>query len=89
MTGPPRPRRPARAPKAVATSWDQVAGWYDGWVGSDGSAYHRSLAIPAVMDLLDPQPDEQILDVGAGQGVLAEHVARRARNTQASTPARA
>jgi ubiquinone/menaquinone biosynthesis C-methylase UbiE len=29
------------------------------------------------MDLLEPLPGERVLDVGAGQGVLAVHVARR------------
>jgi SAM-dependent methyltransferase len=60
------------------TSWDRVASWYDGWVGSRGSQYHRALAIPAVLDLLDPDPDESILDIGAGQGVLAPYIARAA-----------
>ena len=58
------------------TSWDRVAGWYDGWVGGGGSHYHRALAIPAVIELLDPQPDELILDIGAGQGALAPYIAR-------------
>jgi SAM-dependent methyltransferase len=53
------------------TSWERVATWYDGWVGDRGSAYHRELAIPAVLDLLQPQPGEAVLDVGGGQGVLA------------------
>ena len=48
-----------------------MATWYDGWVGDRGSAYHRELAIPAVLDLLQPSPGESILDVGGGQGVLA------------------
>lgn len=52
-----------------------MATWYDGWVGDRGSAYHRELAIPAVMDLLQPQPGEAILDVGGGQGVLAPYLA--------------
>jgi len=65
MTG----KRPRSAPGE--TSWERVATWYDGWVGDRGSAYHRELAIPAVLDLLQPQPDEAILDVGGGQGVLA------------------
>jgi SAM-dependent methyltransferase len=76
-------RRPAERPSpagrsgtgaARETSWDRVATWYDGWVGDHGSAYHRQLAIPAVLDLLQPQPDEAILDVGGGQGVLAPHL---------------
>lgn len=63
-------RRPAD------TSWDRVAGWYDGWVGIAGSHYHRALAIPAVLEMLHARRDESILDVGAGQGVLAPHIAR-------------
>ena len=57
------------------TSWEQVATWYDGWVGDHGSEYHRQLAIPALMDLLQPQPGETILDIGGGQGVLAPYLA--------------
>jgi ubiquinone/menaquinone biosynthesis C-methylase UbiE len=64
-----RPRRPRGA--SGETSWERVATWYDGWVGDRGSAYHRELAIPAVLDLLRPIPGESILDVGGGQGVLA------------------
>ncbi|MBZ0301070.1 MAG: class I SAM-dependent methyltransferase [Anaerolineae bacterium] len=55
--------------------WDPVADWYDGWVGPHGSHHHRKLAIPAVMSLLEPRPEVQILDVGCGQGVLAPHIA--------------
>jgi SAM-dependent methyltransferase len=62
--------------RSTDTSWDRVAGWYDGWVGKRGSRYHRSLAIPTVLDLLDPRPGESVLDVGAGQGVLAPYVVR-------------
>lgn len=56
------------------TSWERVATWYDGWVGDRGSAYHQQLAIPAVLDLLQPQPGEEILDVGGGQGVLVPYL---------------
>jgi SAM-dependent methyltransferase len=56
------------------TSWERVATWYDGWVGDHGSAYHRELGIPAVLDLLQPQRGEEILDVGGGQGVLAPYL---------------
>lgn len=59
-----------------SASWDPVANWYIGIVGKRGSAHHRELAIPAVMDLLAPESGEQILDVGCGPGVLAPHVAK-------------
>jgi ubiquinone/menaquinone biosynthesis C-methylase UbiE len=70
-------RRPSRRSAAGApreTSWERVATWYDGWVGDRGSAYHRELAIPAVLDLLGPQAGEHVLDVGGGQGVLAPYL---------------
>jgi len=56
--------------------WDAVAAWYDGWVGKGGSVHHRQLAIPAVLTLLNAQPGEYILDIGAGQGVLAPYIAQ-------------
>lgn len=71
--GSPR-RRPPRAAAPRETSWERVATWYDGWVGERGSTYHRELAIPAVLELLDPQPGETVLDVGGGQGVLAPYL---------------
>jgi ubiquinone/menaquinone biosynthesis C-methylase UbiE len=74
MTRRPAPRdKGSGAPRE--TSWERVATWYDGWVGDHGSAYHRELAIPAVLDLLQPRPGEEILDVGGGQGVLAPYLA--------------
>ena len=54
--------------------WDPVADWYDGWVGDKGSIHHTKLAIPAVMELLAVKPNEKILDIGCGQGVLAQYI---------------
>jgi SAM-dependent methyltransferase len=55
--------------------WDPVADWYAGWVGAEGSEHHQRLAIPAVLELLGPAPGERILDIGAGSGVFAPHIA--------------
>jgi ubiquinone/menaquinone biosynthesis C-methylase UbiE len=75
MTAGRRPRSGGRQSRGGSeTSWERVATWYDGWVGDLGSAYHRELAIPAVLDLLQPEPGESILDVGGGQGVLAPYL---------------
>ena len=68
-------RRSSSIATSGETSWERVATWYDGWVGDRGSAYHRELAIPAVMDLLQPQVGDAVLDVGGGQGVLAPYLA--------------
>lgn len=63
-------------PRASSRSWDPVADWYTGWVGAGGSDHHRTLAIPALLDLLQPAEGERVLDIGCGPGVLAPHVAR-------------
>lgn len=67
----------SRGRRPGASSWEPFAAWYDGWVGERGSRYHQAVAIPAVLDLLRPEPGEAILDVGAGQGVLAPYIAER------------
>jgi ubiquinone/menaquinone biosynthesis C-methylase UbiE len=59
---------------AKTLGWDPVADWYDGWVGEKGSLHHIRLAIPAVMELLSPKAGEKILDIGCGQGVLAQYI---------------
>ena len=58
----------------ASTSWEDVAAWYDGWMGQKGGEYHRQVAIPALLQLLTPQAGESVLDIGAGQGVLAPYL---------------
>lgn len=59
--------------QVAPTSWEPLASWYDGWVGPEGSLHHRKLAIPAALELLQLQAGERLLDIGAGQGVLAPY----------------
>jgi ubiquinone/menaquinone biosynthesis C-methylase UbiE len=54
-----------------STSWSPVAKWYTGIVGDSGHFFHQNVILPGVKKLLDPKPDESVLDVGCGQGVYA------------------
>lgn len=65
-----------RHARPASRSWDPVADWYTGWVGPRGSEHHRRLAIPALLDLLQPSRGEHILDLGCGPGVIVPSIAR-------------
>jgi SAM-dependent methyltransferase len=67
-------RRPKNVKPAAQTSWDPLAEWYDGWMGQDGSYHHREIAVPAVLEMLELQPQDAVLDLGCGQGVLSEKI---------------
>jgi ubiquinone/menaquinone biosynthesis C-methylase UbiE len=56
--------------RSATTDWGGVADWYDKLVGEGGSEYHREVVLPGVLRLLNATPDEKILDVACGQGVL-------------------
>lgn len=75
-----RPGKPGQAPArhggAAATSWDNVAGWYDKLVGDEGSDYHRHVVLPAALRMLNPQPGEGLLDLCCGQGVFCRLLAQ-------------
>jgi SAM-dependent methyltransferase len=45
-------------------------------MGKSGGIYHRRVALPNTLALLSLTPGERLLDLGAGQGVLAPHAAR-------------
>lgn len=57
--------------RARSQSWDAVAHWYAGWTGTNGSRYHRTLAVPLLLELLAPKRGEHIADLGCGPGILA------------------
>jgi 23S rRNA-/tRNA-specific pseudouridylate synthase/ubiquinone/menaquinone biosynthesis C-methylase UbiE len=65
--------------KEIATDtdkegWDKVAGWYDDLLSVKGSDHHENLVLPGVTRLLDLQPNERVLDVACGQGLVSRHL---------------
>lgn len=86
-SGPPqrrRPEGPSRAhgpsqrpprPEQHGTSWEKSADWYDRIIGAQGSELYQQVVIPRALGLLRPRKDEQILDLGCGQGVFTRAMA--------------
>ena len=68
---------PDAAPPTDATgsSWDHVADWYASLIEERGSDHHEKLIIPGTVRLLDPKPNERIIDVACGQGNLCRALA--------------
>lgn len=56
------------------TSWQGVKGWYNKIVGSEGHYYHEHVVIPGVLKLLKLKPDDSLVDLGCGQGVLSRGI---------------
>lgn len=62
--------------KKSPSGWNDVAHWYDGWVGKDGSHFHQKVAIPTLLQSLELNHTTHVLDVGCGSGVLAPYIAK-------------
>lgn len=62
--------------RARSQSWDAVAHWYAGWTGTDGSHYHRTIAMPLMLEMLSLRSGERLADLGCGHGILAPPIAR-------------
>jgi ubiquinone/menaquinone biosynthesis C-methylase UbiE len=60
-----------------STSWQEVASWYDQYVGQDGSDYHQHVILPGIARLLQIPQDKNepfsLLDLACGQGVLQRY----------------
>lgn len=56
------------------TAWQKVAPWYKKVVGSEGSYYHKEVIIPNSLRLLTIKPQEKILDLGCGQGIMGRQI---------------
>jgi ubiquinone/menaquinone biosynthesis C-methylase UbiE len=57
------------------TSWEKVAGWYDGLLSGEGT-YQKELILPNLLRLMDIRKGETILDLGCGQGFFAREFAK-------------
>lgn len=57
-------------------SWDVVAKKYDGIVGEAGSAYHKQVAVPKLLEMLGSIKNKKILDIGCGQGFLCKEISQ-------------
>ncbi len=53
------------------TSWGGVAPWYNKIVGVAGHYYHEKVIFPNLKKLYTPKSNDNILDLGCGQGVYA------------------
>jgi SAM-dependent methyltransferase len=75
--GPIRREPEAGAPQSAPTHWGGVAEWYDELVGEEGSEYHREVVIPGALRLLGAKPNDHVLDIACGQGVLCRALSRQ------------
>jgi 2-polyprenyl-3-methyl-5-hydroxy-6-metoxy-1,4-benzoquinol methylase len=56
--------------------WNQKAAFWDGQYGDEGNRFHRLLVAPAVERLLEVRPDERVLDIACGNGVVSRRLAQ-------------
>lgn len=56
------------------TSWEKSSKWYHEIVGKEGHYYHQKIILPNALKLLDLHPNDSLLDIGCGQGILSHHI---------------
>jgi 2-polyprenyl-3-methyl-5-hydroxy-6-metoxy-1,4-benzoquinol methylase len=54
--------------------WQRISTWWDQAIG-EGNDFQKTLIIPATDQLLDPKPDQLILDVACGNGNYSRRLA--------------
>ncbi|MEY4731304.1 MAG: hypothetical protein RL681_250 [Candidatus Parcubacteria bacterium] len=57
------------------TSWGGVAGWYDNLLERSGDTYQSKVILPNLLRLVDPHPNELIVDIACGQGMFSRALA--------------
>jgi SAM-dependent methyltransferase len=61
--------------EAAGTSWENVSGWYRGYLAGKDTV-QAEVIFPGALRLLDPKDGEKILDVACGEGSFARMIAR-------------
>lgn len=56
--------------------WEELAGFWDDYMGDEGNDFHRQLIVPTVDSLLAPKAGERILEIGCGAGLYSRHLAQ-------------
>lgn len=56
------------------TSWQKIGKWYGEQVGTDGHYYHQTVVMPNLFRLMDLKPEDSVLDLACGSGVLARQM---------------
>lgn len=56
--------------------WENLAGFWDEYMGDEGNDFHRLLVAPTALRLLEPKPAQRILDAACGNGAFARQLAR-------------
>ncbi|MGR3973220.1 MAG: methyltransferase domain-containing protein [Candidatus Rhabdochlamydia sp.] len=61
----------------MKTSWETSHKWYDALVGEKGHYYHDHVVLPNSLRLLALKPQDTLLDLGCGQGVLEKSLPKQ------------
>src|SRR6266498_3297583 len=56
-------------------AWEANAEVWDARMGDEGNDFFNILCWPALVSLLDPQPDQHILDIACGNGLTSRRLA--------------
>ena len=76
MTGTMGKREIETVNRESTSTWEQIASWWDDYVGDDGNRTHRDLVAPAQERLLGLKRDETVLDVACGNGIFSRRMAQ-------------
>lgn len=61
----------------IVSAYDEIAEWYDAWVGSDQGSMHGDPFFPSVELLIGDVTGQRVCDLACGQGRVARHLTDR------------